>query len=360
MSKKITIPKSVGYPYATFDVNGKLYKYNSGAEVDVEDEVAEIVEDIIRNERKGGKIPYGQADYLQPDPMAASYIRNRPFYDEYKDIEVLKKATLNCDSDGYAQISDALATPGNGDKCTVYFDGVAYDCVSIDPYDDGTSIVGNASFYDASYENTGEPFYFYRDTGECYFWANSSGSHEVSIIQCAHIYHKIGVEYMPVKLKQRNNSTGKYEDVTGELILQRDPAEDDNPREGLVKRYIGADESGFLYVVMRNCIYNQYINHGIDISDEVSDIYATSGIKVSDKTGLLVRIMDASEAQQDIVLKFSINKGSSKLIETCNCIYRYINGTFRCLGLGFDTDGNPVSCKFDVGSNDITFYLKKV
>ena len=86
MSKKITIPKSVGYPYATFDVNGKLYKYNSGAEVDVADEVAELVEAIVENQKKPGKEPTGQADYTQNDPMAASYIRNRPFYEEKKKV----------------------------------------------------------------------------------------------------------------------------------------------------------------------------------------------------------------------------------------------------------------------------------
>lgn len=196
MSKKITIPKSVGYPYATFDVNGKLYKYNSGAEVDVEDEVAEIVEDIIRNERKGGKIPAGQADYLQNDPMSASYLRNRPFYEDdagnvhkidskflpdniseafedggigWTEEGVISAIEVECNTsevsgETYAKANDVVSSDFfiYDKDYTIVFNGKEYKCQMYAEWVLGNDcdVVGNASILNPECSDTGEPFVF--------------------------------------------------------------------------------------------------------------------------------------------------------------------------------------------------------
>ena len=45
--KTITIPKRFGYPTVDIYINGKAYKFNSGEEITVDDNVADVIENAI-------------------------------------------------------------------------------------------------------------------------------------------------------------------------------------------------------------------------------------------------------------------------------------------------------------------------
>ena len=55
--KTINIPKSIGYPYATFFVNNRRYTYPTGKDVTVPDFISDIVDGIIKQNYTGSRPP---------------------------------------------------------------------------------------------------------------------------------------------------------------------------------------------------------------------------------------------------------------------------------------------------------------
>ena len=53
--KTITIPKRFGYPTVDIYINGKAYTFNSGEEITVEDNVADVIENAIALAPKQGR-----------------------------------------------------------------------------------------------------------------------------------------------------------------------------------------------------------------------------------------------------------------------------------------------------------------
>ena len=107
----------------------------------------------------GKMIPGGgssvQSDWNQTDSSAADFIKNKPFGDELTEI-MPETELIGTESEGvYSVDLDIALFSGNEKAMKIKFDGVVYDCPSIDSgY--GYPAFGNMMYMGG--EDTGEPF----------------------------------------------------------------------------------------------------------------------------------------------------------------------------------------------------------
>lgn len=148
-----------------------------------------------------------KADWNQNDSSQSDYIKNRPFYEYEDQVELLPITTytdftLNSVFGVYGVNSTASYTLVIGEKYTVNWDGVEYECIA---KDGGSVLPGSVFLGDAAsfgLEGNDEPFIIgYANGGVSYFSladTEAGGSHTVGISQTRIIVNQIDKKYLPI------------------------------------------------------------------------------------------------------------------------------------------------------------------
>ena len=150
-------------------------------------------------------------NWNQNDSNADGYIRNRPFYTEVKEVEVLAETTLDfstADSVDWGQAKAGYILEGFdnlqlnvGQTYYIEFDGVEYETVAFIDSAYNNVVVGNGAFVADNNTDNGLPFAFgnYAE-GDSYIYAIVSHQvpYTISIATISEVVHKIDPKYMPI------------------------------------------------------------------------------------------------------------------------------------------------------------------
>ena len=144
-----------------------------------------------------------RGNWDQNDPTADDYIKNRPFYDESKTTIILPETKIEVE---YAY--DGIYNPFSiklekGKTYTVIFDGVRYESVAKEIYEN-EPFIGNSSILGWNDNvDTGEPFFIdvYNDEdygyNEVTFATTIPGMHTISVDFIEGKIHKLDKKYLP-------------------------------------------------------------------------------------------------------------------------------------------------------------------
>ena len=105
------------------------------------------------------KIKKSRGNWLQNDPTAEDYIKNKPFYEGVVDSAILPETTIDVET-AYSEIQDPFKLKlEDGKLYTIIFDGITYKSVAKSYYDD-EPFIGNSSILEWNDNiDTGEPFF---------------------------------------------------------------------------------------------------------------------------------------------------------------------------------------------------------
>lgn len=136
-----------------------------------------------------------RGNWDQNDPAADDYIKNRPFYSEGNDVEILPNTIVP------NEFSIMLKSPlVVGQEYKIIFDDIEY--TSVARFYNGYVMIGNNAVYD--YDNgietdSGEPFAAETFGGgsELYFYINDDESHMIQILESKEVVHKLDKKFLP-------------------------------------------------------------------------------------------------------------------------------------------------------------------
>lgn len=129
-----------------------------------------------------------QSDWAQNDDMAVDYVKNRPFYSEYKYEEIIGETIILTETNPqYYRFIDELMNYNSKGTIRVVWDGVVYTCKYIDRSYDGGYSFGDSNLKDY-------PFYFYASYGSGYIKGHE-GEHTYSLYATTEIVHKLSNKY---------------------------------------------------------------------------------------------------------------------------------------------------------------------
>ena len=137
-----------------------------------------------------------RGNWEQNDPTADDYIKNRPFYTDETNKEIIVKTTNFTATSSYWWGSPFAFIPVVGETYKVTFDGKEYICTAYLSVD--APAIGNASINDINDNgpDTGEPFFYYwydsYDYGMC---VRDQGKHTITIEKIKVV--KIDERYLP-------------------------------------------------------------------------------------------------------------------------------------------------------------------
>ena len=122
------------------------------------------------------------ADWSVSDSESASYIKNRPFYDNGTKLDIislLDEVTVTISEDGGCEtISNEMPKITVGNTYVVVLNGVRYDC---EAWSGDAVMLGNGEIYGGDGGN-GEPFSCdWHEDGECYLNVAEAGTYTISI-----------------------------------------------------------------------------------------------------------------------------------------------------------------------------------
>lgn len=168
------------------------------------------------------KIKKSRGNWLQNDPTADDYIRNRPFYEEVVDSVVLPETTIDVET-AYSDIYNPFKLKlEDGKLYIVIFDGVTYKSVAKSTYDN-EPFIGNSSILGWNDNiDTGEPFFIdVWDDEEVTFATTTSGKHTITILCHNEVIHKLDKKFLdlPDNLITADEladvaKTGSYNDLS--------------------------------------------------------------------------------------------------------------------------------------------------
>lgn len=156
-------------------------------------------------------------NWNENDPSSNSYIANRPFYSETKEVitKVLPEITYTAGGTELVNLTESLV---EGRIYTVTWDGVSYDCVARNY--GGYLMLGNNAIYeyDGGVEtDTGEPFAMETEGNSTRLYIYTRDQKEliisISYSRVQKYIHKIPSEYLP-----EISSVGKEYDDMGEIF----------------------------------------------------------------------------------------------------------------------------------------------
>ena len=134
-----------------------------------------------------------RGNWDQNDPTADDYIKNRPFYSEGNDVEILSKTIVP------NEFSVMLMSPlVAGQKYKIIFDGGEY--TSIARLYNGIIVVGNLSIIDGTSggdSDTGEPFLVGAQDLFVEIAIKDTQHHTIQILESKEVIHKIDKKYLP-------------------------------------------------------------------------------------------------------------------------------------------------------------------
>lgn len=138
-----------------------------------------------------------RGNWDQNDPAADDYIKNRPFYDESKTTIILPETKIEVEY-AYDEIYKPFSIKlEKGKTYTVIFDGVRYESVAKEYYDD-EPFIGNSSILGWNDNiDTGEPFFIDVYVEDVAFAAATVGTHTISVSFIEGEIHKLDKKYLP-------------------------------------------------------------------------------------------------------------------------------------------------------------------
>lgn len=155
----------------------------------------QTVNGVKPDESGNVRIEVGGADWNQNNPKAPDYVKNRPFYEETVETVLFKEHTAIFVADEPYQLPPPV-TPidfnpdnplFNGTTLRIVWDGVAYDCVTVD------GLAGNGKPLGIPNLGNGEPFFFDFET----FYVYEGGEHTYSVSIVEETIHKLDAKYLP-------------------------------------------------------------------------------------------------------------------------------------------------------------------
>lgn len=143
------------------------------------------------------KIKKFRGNWLQNDPTADDYIKNRPFYEEVADSVVLPEITIDVEY-AYSQIQDPFKLKlEDGKLYIIIFDGITYKSIAKSTYDN-EPFIGNSSILGWNDNvDTGEPFFI--DVYDEYvtFATTTPGKHTVTVLYRNEVIQKLDEKFIP-------------------------------------------------------------------------------------------------------------------------------------------------------------------
>ena len=135
-----------------------------------------------------------RGNWNQNDPTADDYIKNRPFYSEGDDVEILSRTTID---GGFAEaeLKQSLNVEQN---YKIVFDNVEY--TSVARLYNEIIVVGNLSIIEGTSggdNDTGEPFLVGAQDLLAQIAINDAESHTIQIFVSQEVIHKIDKKYLP-------------------------------------------------------------------------------------------------------------------------------------------------------------------
>ena len=201
------------------------------------------------------KIKKSRGNWLQNDPTAEDYIKNKPFYTEKKIVTLIEGKDLEIEYDGDYCSFDDVAIIELGKSYTVIINGIEH-IVTAEYYASWECIIlGNAAILDGMYDGTGLDFAIdnYND-GSTYFNAVTAGTYSVTIKGLAEIVNPIDEKYIPGTIARKDDVSWSslknkpFGPITGKMIRTvcdiTVAAEDLKEREGI---YQTVYQTGYIY-----------------------------------------------------------------------------------------------------------------
>jgi hypothetical protein len=171
------------------------------------------------------KIKKSRGNWLQNDPTAEDYIKNKPFYTEKKIVALIEGKDLEIEYDGDYCSFDDVAIIELGKSYTVIINGIEH-IVTAEYYASWECIIlGNAAILDGMYDGTGLDFAIdnYND-GSTYFNAATAGTYTVAIKGLAEIVNPIDEKYIPDTIARKDDVSWSslknkpFGPITGKMI----------------------------------------------------------------------------------------------------------------------------------------------
>lgn len=160
------------------------------------------------------KMKSSRGNWVQNDPNADDYIKNRPFYTEQAEITVIPETSVVIEDSGNASFPTSIILE-TGKNYNVTFDNTSYSCVCY--IADGSSCLGNISLAGDG-EDTGEPFFLAQvDNTFAIVFASTVGTHTVKVTTYSEVIHKIDDKYLPpmdyVSFQEEQNLTYEQQEI---------------------------------------------------------------------------------------------------------------------------------------------------
>ena len=177
-----------------------------------------------------GKVPAEQIarpDFTENNPDSPSYIEGRTHYiDGVKTVSktdyLVSNAYIYVDNEGQPVVDPFKISFIVGDKYTILFNGVEYECEAYIAAVPGTPSIGNGIIGEADEKNSGEPFFCTVFDGQVLFFTSEAGSHNVSIIRnyttLEENIHKIDRKYVDWPFGEPTKKVVPFYDATGFVV----------------------------------------------------------------------------------------------------------------------------------------------
>lgn len=200
MSKVVIIPDCMR-PAFEVTINGRKYKYPSGTECEVPDDVAAVIESHINSHRNEPEpVPeqpsLGGADWNASEGEPG-HVLNRTHYENGTEIKTLLDATVTVANNQFQGAGVVPLTVGN--TYTVIWDGTEYECVCIEVEFSGAPAPALGNPYFLGGENNGLPFLFGSlvNYGRYAGATMTNGDHTIKITEEVKAYKKLDECYLP-------------------------------------------------------------------------------------------------------------------------------------------------------------------
>ena len=310
-----------------------------------------------------------KSDWNQSDSNATNYVKNRTHYSEIGEIQVLPTKTLD---NTYFSLKTPLIA---GEKYTVTFNDVAYQCVAKDY--SGYIMIGNNAVYeydDGVETDTGEPFAIETNGIEAWIYLDDSvtSAPTVSIVFVGEIIHKLDKKYLPDGVVNEDDLSyvafsGSYGDLSDKpdisYVLKYSSQSLTNTQKAQARSNIGASDFSGDYNNLTNTPCNTITNRNILFGSSASSSSWSAGSGTNTKKYTFSNVNLLPGVKYEIVLRQQTTDVYNEKFTAKRVAYTSPAATMVAFGnasLYYDSTentGEPVCAVYSENNFSVTVYV---